>query len=543
MIVVGEHSGIANLVPGNPGQVDPPSLDTATPATTGGTLATGQYVYAVSDHFNTAAPGATPVPGTGESAGSVSAPIAVTGPAGSVQLAWTAVCHAADYLIYRAPYTPPVAPATTGTIGAWSLISTVAANTTADFLDPSGGSTTNSAGGGAGPKTFTDTGAAGTATGSSGVPTPTSKPSNEGAAVESGYEQNPVLNAAFAATLDGGVKYFGSDASKPYPNPSASAFATGFYSGAEYPAGASFSDGAATAIPRYPTNIYYNVSTNAQEVDEYQTLYDLPTCVPVAGVTTCNPPGTAFPIGTIVASVDQGMFQHMMGNDPRPHYFHQTNLMSQTTGTVNGVGDGLFYETMDPLLAAVPPVLRQQRADRATDDGPDRHAAERADRLGCGEREPGDGLHRGQRRDGQQLRGRDRDAADRHHRRQPVRRQPVRVGTRARGHEHLHRARGMARSAGRAGRTYAANRTGAGQRARPARARQGPATPGEGQDGIHAGQRLHPGTAGEGARQARHEGDGGAEMQGRGGKQFLQGQAHAEPEGTNGDGGVPGQDA
>ena len=41
----------------------------------------------------------------------------------------------------------------------------------------------------------------------------------------------------------------------------------------------------------------------------------------------------------------------MMGNDPRPHYFHQTNLMSQTNGGVNGSGDGLFYETMNPLLA------------------------------------------------------------------------------------------------------------------------------------------------------------------------------------------------
>ena len=112
-----------------------------------------------------------------------------------------------------------------------------------------------------------------------------------------------------------------------------------------------FSDAGGTAIPRYPTNIYYNVSTNAQEVDEYQTLYDLPTCVPMTGVTTCNPAGTPFTITQIVASVDQNMFQHMMGNDPRPHYFHQTNLMASTSSGVTGDGDGLFYETMNPLLA------------------------------------------------------------------------------------------------------------------------------------------------------------------------------------------------
>ena len=39
-----------------------------------------------------------------------------------------------------------------------------------------------------------------------------------------------------------------------------------------------------------------------------------------------------------------------MGNDPRPHYFHQTNLMSQTTGPATSVGNGLYYETMNPLL-------------------------------------------------------------------------------------------------------------------------------------------------------------------------------------------------
>ncbi len=153
------------------------------------------------------------------------------------------------------------------------------------------------------------------------------------------------------ATLDGGIKYFGADASKPYPNPADGSFATGAAPASQYTSGATFPDAGATGIPRYPTNIYYNVSTNAQEVDEYQTLYDSPTCVPITGVTTCNPAGTPFTIAQILASVDQGMFQHMMGNDPRPDYFHQTNLMSQTTGTVNGEGNGLFYETLNPLLA------------------------------------------------------------------------------------------------------------------------------------------------------------------------------------------------
>ena len=356
VIITGEHSGLANLLPGNPGQVDPPGLDDATQATTtGATLPAGEYVYAISDQFNTAAPGATAVAGSGESAASVSSPVTVSAPNDSVTLTWSAVCHAADYKIYRAPYT---ASGTSGTIGAWSLITTVAANTGTDFTNPTGTSTTNTTGGGAIVKTYTDTGAAGTPTNTNGNPGTTGVPSSVGTADESAYEQNPVLDAAFAATQSGGIKYFGADASKPYPNPADGTFTTGTAPTTQYTAGQTFTDAGATAIPRYPTNIYYNVATNAQETDEYETLYDLPStgtsgrCTNIPNVTTCNPAGTTFTIGQIVASIDQGMFAHMMGNDPRPSYFHQTNLMSQATGvTADSSGcTSLFCETLDPLL-------------------------------------------------------------------------------------------------------------------------------------------------------------------------------------------------
>ena len=79
VVVTGEHSGLANLLPGNPGQVDPPSRRCTPAARHGGTLAAGDYVYAVSDQFNTAAPGATPVAGTGESAASISDPVTTIG--------------------------------------------------------------------------------------------------------------------------------------------------------------------------------------------------------------------------------------------------------------------------------------------------------------------------------------------------------------------------------------------------------------------------------------------------------------------------------
>ena len=314
-IVTGEHSGLANLVPGNPGTVDPPEFNEDTTFGTG-TLPAGTYQYAVTDQFS---------PTGGESSASITPVIvpAPTAPAtgSSVTVNWDAACHASDYNVYRQN------PGTTTWV---KLNAAPIPATAADF-------------GNTGPAElhFTDTGAAGTA---ATLPTANS-------ASESAYEQNTALATVFGAT---GIKDFGSDASKPYPNPATSTFTTGSPPATQYASGATFPDGGATAIPRYPTNIYYNVATSAQEVNEYETLYDLPTCTPISGVTTCNPAGTVFTMADIVNSIDfgnPGMFSHLMGNDPRPHYFHQTNMMSQNTGVATTSGNGLYYQVMNPLLA------------------------------------------------------------------------------------------------------------------------------------------------------------------------------------------------
>ena len=77
-----------------------------------------------------------------------------------------------------------------------------------------------------------------------------------------------------------------------------------------------------------------------------------------SAVTTCETKPATF--ADVVNNVDTNMFQHVMGNDPRPHYFHQPNLMGSpppgpaTTGTPpatsKNVGDGLFYSVLNPLL-------------------------------------------------------------------------------------------------------------------------------------------------------------------------------------------------
>jgi hypothetical protein len=333
VIVTGEHSGLANLIPGNPGAVDPPDLNTAEGTETGGTLAAGSYVYAVTDDFT---------PGGGQSLASISAPVTVTGSTGAVTLSWAAVCHAAEFKVYRE---------VSGS-NEWKLIATSSAPTEAPpnsrFGDPLNAAKevikTEVTNGGALEQTFTDTGTAGTST--SGLPA-----GNE--ATESAYPENPKLAAAFAGV---GTQYFGSDASKPYPDPTIPGSTT-----AAYAAGETFLDGSARAVPRYPTNIYYNVSTEAQEVDEFNQLYLPPEqggkCV-ASSTNTCETAPANF--AEVVHSIDTNMFQHVMGNDPRPHYFHQPNLMGSpppgppTTGTppatLPSVGYGLFYSVMNPLL-------------------------------------------------------------------------------------------------------------------------------------------------------------------------------------------------
>ncbi len=329
VIITGEHSGLANLLPGNPGVVDPPSLDSAEADTAEvvGKLTAGSYTYAVTDDF---------APNGGQSIPSVSSPVTVTGTNGTVSLSWGAVCHAAQFKVYR-----EVAGS-----NQWKLIATIAAPTQAPpnswFSNP----TTNLlvTGGGALEVTYTDTGATGTAS---------VAPPAVNEAVETAYPQNPSLIPAFTGA---GIQYFGSDASKAYPNPAIAGSTT-----AAYAAGSTFADGSAEAIPRYPTNIYYNVSTEAEEVDEFNSLYTPAAqggkCVPSAN-TTCEAKPATF--AEIVSDVDMNMFQHVMGNDPRTHYFHQPNIMGSpppgppTSGTPpatsKNVGDGLFYSVLNPLL-------------------------------------------------------------------------------------------------------------------------------------------------------------------------------------------------
>ncbi len=344
VFVPGNHSGFADLAPGTPATVDPPDLDTETVSTTGGTLAAGSYEYAVTDQFNGA-----DSPSVDQSQAYVTTPLTVPA-GGSVSLVWQAICHAANYLVYR-----EVAGSNN-----WSLIGTYPTPSSATLPDNSSGdptSVTDVTNGGEQGLTYTDTGAAGTAQVAGWTP-----PVVENA-VELPWEQNPYFIPALEAV---GITTVGADASKAYPTTPDDQFCIGVtYTGTTYPAGTPFVDGTSEVAPRHPINIFYNASTEAQELDEYNTLYTSTApnsqCTPSA-TTTCATTPYTFP--EIVNNVVSGMFTNMLSNNPEPTYVHQTNLMGTvpyTTvlppagytppATPDTTGDGLLYSVLNPLLA------------------------------------------------------------------------------------------------------------------------------------------------------------------------------------------------
>ena len=371
VFVPGNHSGFADLVPGNPATVDEPDLDQET-AGAGGSLAAGTYEYAVTDQFN-AAPVTAGLGPDGESAAYVTDPITVPAD-GSVNLQWEAICHAANYNIYRAPVVG-------GVVGSWTLVGNYYTPFSATLPDNSSAnntSTTNVTGGGETELTFTDTGAAAAEcqgdTGycvTAGPASWTTPPVDENAE-ELPWESNPYFVPAMQAA---GITAVGADASKAYPNPPDAQFGYGvaYPSGdATYAAGQTFLEGTPTTtwpgaqvVPRHPINVYYNVSTDAQELDEYNSLY-------TSSLAT-------YP--DIVNSVVSQMLQYMLTNNPEPSYVHQTNIIGILPGctdstwaanpntcetapdptctsascmpaTAPTAGDGTLYSVLDPLLSA-----------------------------------------------------------------------------------------------------------------------------------------------------------------------------------------------
>jgi hypothetical protein len=127
--------------------------------------------------------------------------------------------------------------------------------------------------------------------------------------------QQPVDNPSFAAALtQNAVTYIGADASREP---------------------AQRQVGAAYTVPRHPVALYYNVSTAAEEVNEYNWIYTSSGnggsgyCEANPATATClaSPlsPTTGF-ASYIVPTDAANDLRFILSNDPRPFYAHVSNL-------------------------------------------------------------------------------------------------------------------------------------------------------------------------------------------------------------------------
>ncbi|MFG2721781.1 hypothetical protein ACGFW5_26360 [Streptomyces sp. NPDC048416] len=120
--------------------------------------------------------------------------------------------------------------------------------------------------------------------------------------------------------------------------------------------------GPASTVARYPINIFYNAGHVAEQVDEYNWIYtsraqggsglcdDLPntTCLPAPLDAATGYTGYIVPLET------QTALGHVLGNDPRPHFIHQSNLAEDRIGypVLDGVLDQYttLYAPSAPLV-------------------------------------------------------------------------------------------------------------------------------------------------------------------------------------------------
>jgi hypothetical protein len=105
--------------------------------------------------------------------------------------------------------------------------------------------------------------------------------------------------------------------------------------------------GAARTVPRHPLNIYYNVASRADEVDEYNWLYASQSAGG-SGICENNPSSTCIsPLSAstgftsyIVPLETRIAYGHVVSSDPAPHYAHQSNL----------TGDRILYPVLNSVI-------------------------------------------------------------------------------------------------------------------------------------------------------------------------------------------------
>jgi hypothetical protein len=115
----------------------------------------------------------------------------------------------------------------------------------------------------------------------------------------------------FRAARDLGVRFVASDSSRP--NQDREQRVPGFED--------------MVMLPRYPTNVYVNATTPAENVDEYNWLYH--DRFVAQGQDPCTVPGAICEPRTYEELLDaeaETAVTHMLSGRAWPHYFHQSNL-------------------------------------------------------------------------------------------------------------------------------------------------------------------------------------------------------------------------
>ncbi|MFF4160415.1 hypothetical protein [Streptomyces sp. NPDC001678] len=99
--------------------------------------------------------------------------------------------------------------------------------------------------------------------------------------------------------------------------------------------------GSALTVPRYPMNVYYNVGKATEQTDEYNWLYTKKadggsgTCEKFPETTTClkKPLDVKTGFQNYIAPLEARIaLGHVLANDPRPHFMHQSNLSEERIG-------------------------------------------------------------------------------------------------------------------------------------------------------------------------------------------------------------------
>lgn len=138
-------------------------------------------------------------------------------------------------------------------------------------------------------------------------------------------EENPHLAAALRAQ---GVRYVACDASRAYP------LRDGGSPRPPLAPGLPFSVGEAFAIPRHPTILPHDAATPAQVLDRLRAEG-------AAGVSS---------FAQIIRREARRMFGLVISNDPRPHYFHQSNLVSAGDDSDPEAAPALAIALLDAVL-------------------------------------------------------------------------------------------------------------------------------------------------------------------------------------------------